>query len=166
MKRTLVAVLAAAALCLVVAAPVAAGSGGVRPFETWTSGTDSMGDASPCPAGALLRYVSVGSGSMQHLGLTGLMVSHCVWVDSPTTGHFGAGTMTFTAANGDTLVLAQQGTYQFDAFPPTTSTVEMTWVVVGGTGRFADAEGSGSGAGSSDMVAGTSRMHLSGTISY
>lgn len=164
-KQSWVALLLAAALCLVVAAPAAA-KDPVRPFDAWVSGTDSMGDVSTCPAGATLRYVSSGSGTMMHLGLTTGAVTHCVWMDSPTSGRFGAGTITFTAANGDVLILAQVGTFQFDAWPPTTSTIELTWIVAGGTGRFADASGSGTGAGTSDMLAGTTRTHLTGTISY
>ncbi len=39
-----------------------------------------------------------------------------------------------------------------------------TWTIVGGTGRFVGATGSGTADGGADFVAQTFRMHLSGTI--
>ena len=161
--RSWAALLAAVALSLALAAPVAAG---LRPFRADVAGADRIGDVSTCPAGALVRYVSNGEGVALHLGPVELAVSHCVWPDSPTTGHFGSGTITLTAPNGDTLILSQTGTYAFDAFPPTTSTIVLSWSVVGGTGRFADATGSGVGNGLSDIAAGTTHTVLTGSIDY
>jgi hypothetical protein len=49
------------------------------------------------------------------------------------------GTFTFTAANGDTLVIAQEGIIgDFDGY-----TLDAMWTVAGGSGRFAGATGSG-----------------------
>ncbi len=166
MKRNvLAAVLASAVLGLALAVPVAALDRAV-PFGGHVAGPDSYGAPTDCPPGASWRYTSLGQGQLLHLGRVTIAVSHCTWDDVATlSGHFGPGTMTFTAANGDQLVLADSGTYTLDlvalkAYPP------GSWVVVSGTGRFAGATGSGTFAGVSDLVAGVSSMRYGGSISY
>ena len=60
------------------------------------------------------------------------------------TGTFGPGTITITAANGDKLNLVHRGTFSLVMTPDgLTSVFDMTWVVAGGTGRFAGARGAG-----------------------
>ena len=166
MRTKWVAALLAAALCLAFAAP-AAGANPVRPFGGWTTGHDTSDFAKPgCPADAFVRYGSVGEGQMLHLGHVHVVVTQCTWLDEATgTGSFDLGTVTLTAANGDVLVLAQKGT--FTLVP---NTIEMTWTVApGGTGRFVDAKGSGTGHGTA-VGAGTpesmTTVWLSGSISY
>ncbi len=166
MKRNvLTTALASAGLCLALAAPVAASDPRV-PFGGRVAGPDSYGSPSDCPAGASWHYTSLGEGELLHLGRVTIAVSHCTWDDVATlSGHFGPGTMTFTAANGDQLVLADSGTYTLDlvalkAYPT------GSWVVVSGTGRFARASGSGTFGGVSDLVAGVSSMRYWGSISY
>lgn len=164
-KQSWVAVLVAAALCVAFAAPAAAKNPD-RPFGGWTVGADTGDFAKPgCPADAFIRFGSVGHGQFLHLGRVTTVVTQCTWLDMATeTGSFDLGTITITAANGDTLILAHKGTFQMAP-----STIEMTWEVVGGTGRFADAEGSGTGHGFS-VGAGTpestTSVWLSGRVSY
>ena len=77
----------------------------------------------------------------------------------------GAATYTLTAANGDTVVLSLEFTI---AFQPTGVTFEGTYVVTGGTGRFAGATGSGSASGSATftgMSNGFGSFAVDGTIS-
>ena len=143
MKRMVWATALVAALCLAFAAPVAA-KNPVRPFAGWTNGTDSFDLAAPgCEAGAVIRYHDAGSGQFLHLGRVHVEVTHCTYMDSGTAGHFGPGTITITAANGDTLVLRQAGSFVFDQPMPSalTSSIRLSWTVVGGTGRFDDARG-------------------------
>src|SRR5262249_40707730 len=52
-------------------------------------------------------------------------------------------TYTFTAANGDTLVLEMDFQSTFDQIPPQSVTFEGTYNVTDGTGRFFGATGSG-----------------------
>ncbi len=167
--RSWTALLAAAALCLVVAVPVAA-KDPVRPFGGWSVGLGGSLPPTDCPAGAVARYVEEGTGQLLHLGRIHYTVSHCVIMDSPVDGHVApGGTVTYTAANGDMLVMAEtSGTFKFDLPMPmtTTSMAEITWEVLSGTGRFADATGSGTGAGVGDMVTGVNVMHFAGTIAY
>jgi hypothetical protein len=173
MNRKLWATVAAAALCFAIAAPVAAADPS-RPFGGWTSGTDTTDEnATGCPAGSFIRYGNTGTGQFLHLGLVEAVVTHCTRLDVATgAGWFDDGTITITAANGDTLVLDHQGTFQLSPWetpPPWTSDVELTWVVVGGTGRFENATGSGIGAGFADGVGlpgSTTTIWLSGAIAY
>lgn len=105
---------------------------------------------------------------LRHLGLTTFVVTHCSETTGPTTGVFGHGTNTLTAANGDTLVLSHWGTFQLTMGPtgPVSSDVDLPWTVVGGTGRFEGATGSGDGAGYSILASGQTTMTLWGEISY
>ena len=96
----------------------------MRPFGGWTLGHDTA-DMPPtdCPAGAVARYHSAGTGHLLHLGRVQFAVTHCVFMDSLVKGHIGPGTVTITAANGDTLVLAEtSGTLTFDKPMPDTAT--------------------------------------------
>jgi len=69
------------------------------------------------------------------------------------------GTITLTAANSDELVIAQEATSQIvgagEGF-----TLEGTWSVVDGSGRFADAAGSGSMDGVGDIPGGEALFGL------
>ena len=163
------ALLAAAALCLVVAVPAAA-KDPVRPFGGCSVGVGTGSAPTDCPAGAFGRYVEEGTGQLLHLGSIHYIVSHCVVMDSPVDGHIvPGGSVTYTAANGDTLVMTEtSGSFTFDQPMPmtTTSIAEITWQVAGGTGRFAGATGSGTGAGVGNMVTGVNVMHFAGTIAY
>lgn len=109
MKR-LLAFVAAAAVCLVLASPVAADGAVAVPIHGFVGGPDGMSAPDTCPAGAVARYTGTGGGEFSHLGAVDFVITHCTWLDSPTTGHFGPGTVTLTAANSDRLVLADRGT--------------------------------------------------------
>jgi hypothetical protein len=110
-----------------------------------------------------------GQGPFRHLGWTRVHFTHCTWLDLSTgAGWTDTGEMTLTAANGDTLFLHYQATFQMDPWPDFVSSTVKTlpWTVVGGTGRFADATGSGMGHGFGIMASGSSTYWLSGNISY
>jgi hypothetical protein len=166
--RRFVILAAATALALALAVPAAAADP-VRPFGASGSGVDSIGAPAGCPAWAQWRYESSGTMVVTHLGLTSFHVSHCSGMTAGLQGRFGAGTMTCTAANGDTIVLADWGTFDLtlgSGGAPERSDVDLNWEVVGGTGRFADAEGSGHGAGYSVLTSGVTFMTLWGEIAY
>jgi hypothetical protein len=109
-----------------------------------------------------------GTGNYEHLGLVHLGFT------STITGTSGCGGFTameqdvFTAANGDKLVLSVQ-----DIFCPTSTpggyTFTATFLITGGSGRFADASGSGNIQGTATFTSqttGTFAGSTSGTISY
>jgi hypothetical protein len=167
MKRMLLAATMVAALCLAFAAPVAA-AGHVRLFAGHDSVVDTLAAPTTCPAGASWRYQGAGTGRFLHLGRTSVSVTHCTFVDMASgTGKFGPGTITLTAANGDELHLVQWGTFRLVDTPEgLTSVFNMRWVVVGGTGRFDDARGSGMTHGSSLLSTGTTAATYLGLIAY
>lgn len=166
MKR-LFAFVAAAATCLVLALPVAADSAVPVPIHGSVMGQDGMAPPDGCPAGAGWRYISTGSGEFSHLGPVDYVITHCSWLDSQTTGHFGPGTMTIVADNGDTLVLEDEGTFEIvmGATGPL-SMIQLDWTVIGGTGRFANAHGSGTADPVGDLMAGTTSATWEGAIRY
>jgi len=168
-KQSWVAVLVAAALCLAFAAPVAAKSP-VRQFRGSFTTQDTFDLEHPgCPGDAFLKADIVGQGQFLHLGRTRVHMTHCTWLNLDTgAGWTGVGDMTLTAANGDTLFLHYQGTFQMDPWPDfVTSTVDsIPWTVVGGSGRFKHATGSGGGTNFAVMASGGSTWWLSGTITY
>lgn len=167
MKKMLGALALVAALCLAVAAPVSAADP-VRPFAGRDRVADTLLPPTDCPAGAAWRYAGTGTGLFLHLGLTAVSVTHCTFVDMASgTGTFGPGTITLTAANEDELHLVHQGTFSLTMTPDgLTSTFDMTWVVVGGTGRFAGATGSGTTNGWALLSTGITTASYQGEIAY
>jgi hypothetical protein len=73
-------------------------------------------------------------------------------------------TETLTAANGDTLVTLYEQI--LEEIGPGIYRGTDTWTVIGGTGRFSNASGSGSGETSVDLNTGTFTKELTGVISY
>lgn len=167
MKRLLISV-ATVAVMLLTALPVNATHNQPQrevPIFGSIVGADSFAAPTDCPEGAIWRYFSNGTGHLSHLGLVAIDVTHCSFLNPDGTGTFGPGTETYTAANGDTLILTHQGTFYVTPDPPL-SHITLTWEVTGGTGRFANATGSGEGSGISDIVGGTTSMSLWGSIAY
>jgi hypothetical protein len=167
MKSMLWATAMAAVLCIAFAAPVTAADP-VRPFGGHDRAVDTFTPPTTCPAGALWRYTGTGTGLFLHLGTASVSVTHCTFVDFASgTGTFGPGTIALTAANGDELHLVHQGTFSLVMTPDgLTSVFDMTWVAVGGTGRFAGATGAGTTHGSSLLSTGTTSASYEGEIAY
>ena len=78
-----------------------------------------------------------------------------------TAGTF-AGTATFTAANGDLLMIELGGTGSPTS--ATTFAIELVGTIVGGTGRFEHAVGGVTGTGTVDLAALRVNATLDGTI--
>jgi hypothetical protein len=172
MKRLVFVSLAALLLMLATALPAAAADP-ARPFKGSWVGADGYDlGASGCPSGAFLRFRATGSGQFAHLGLTAVSMTHCTYLGpGPLDGSFDQGTITLTAANGDSVTLGEMGSFVLTpnpAGPPpfATAASQMRWWVTGGTGRFAHAAGNGTGTAFDDMIAGVQAFDLAGTISY
>jgi hypothetical protein len=167
MKKMFGTIALVATLCVAVAAPVSAADP-ARPFAGHDRVADTLLAPSGCPAGAAWRYAAAGTGWFTHLGLTSVAVTHCTFVDMATgTGRFGPGTITLTAANGDAVQLVQEGTFVIVMTPDgPSSAFDMTWVVAGGTGRFAGATGRGTTHGSSLLSTGITTASYHGEIAW
>lgn len=129
------------------------------------SGEDTLGSPGALCEGWDGRYVSVGAATVSHLGSASIVVDHCSRFTTATTGEFGVGTITLTAANGDVLVLDGWGTFELVG---ATSIVDLIWTVNGeqSTRRFANATGSGTAAPVGDLIADTTTGSTWGTIAY
>jgi hypothetical protein len=116
------------------------------------------GDPSPC-AGVPLTDTLTGTGS--HLGQFTATYPHCVNFAANTF----AGTATFTAPNGDLLVVLLGGSADDPACPAAgICAVTFTGAINGGTGRFEGAGGTLTGTGTVDLNASTVTAALTGTI--
>jgi hypothetical protein len=156
-----------AVLCMAFAAPVAAGNH-LRPFGGHDRVVDTFGPPIGCPDGANWRYSGSGTGRFLHLGRTSVSVTHCTFADLASgTGTFGPGTITLTAANGDTLRLEHRGTFRVVMTPDgLTSVFDIEWVAKGGTGRFESATGAGRAHGSSLLSTGITTAVYWGKVGY
>lgn len=167
--------LAASAILVLGGTAGMASASADRPFKGTVSGQVSfaMVGTGVCPALGL-QTESNATGTLRHLGATSMSAAHC----TPTGASLTGGRMTLTAANGDKVYLAYDGTQlelpDFmggtvavgESFP-----VEGGFEVIGGTGRFVGAAGGGTyvatvvNEGLSDP-SWAAAWRYSGTISY
>ncbi len=127
-----------------------------KPITGTVMGVHWIDDTVP---GCSWEFYSMGTGTMAHLGKVHYYLEQCT-IAGPA-GITSNGTITFTAANDDVLVLAHTMSSQvvgaFEGF-----TVEGTWSVAGGTGRFEHADGNGSLSGFGDIPGGDMLFGLDG----
>jgi hypothetical protein len=169
------------ALLLVVAgATTAAATHGqpdrATPISGDISGIDTPPDftAPGCPEGASWRFESTGTGTLGHLGTVAFELADCTTLDPADFSLSIAGTLWLTAANGDVLVISLTGTGTFNPLLPPSPTVPWditAWQVDQGTGRFADAAGSGHGHALTHIAqtaaeTDSTEISITGTISY
>lgn len=139
MKQLLgVAALLAASAAFAVTAAIADTGGTDRPFTGTIAGSATFPLDASCPFTGR-RTWSEASGTASHLGLVTMVSNHCTPPANAITG----GQMTLVAANGDELHMTYSGTCSAPPFPPVGGVITCSTdnVIVGGTGRFADATG-------------------------
>lgn len=131
------AIVALIALAVFASAALSAAGGTDRPFAGTLAGSAWVMPDSSCPIG--LRTWSEGSGTASHLGLVSMSTNHCTPVTNVITG----GQMTLVAPNGDEVHGTYSGTCNPFPLPPVGEvfTCNTENVIVGGTGRFANATG-------------------------
>jgi hypothetical protein len=133
-------------------------SGTSRPF----SGSCTLTFNAPSfPLPAIHHQIDTGPCLFTHLGLTDLYGELDI--------NFAAGTQsgwrTLTAANGDELHLTVSGRNGAGAVGGMVS-IDAQFVIVGGTGRFAGATGSGRATGVANLITRTTTAAMDGSISY
>ncbi len=109
-------------------------------------------DSEDC-VGFLWEFFGNGTGRLSHLGKVDFDLTHCTAPGDETAEppeppfKWEMGTITFTAPNGDTLIVKETGgsllVFGDTPGPPIGFTYDGTWMADGGTGRFANATGSG-----------------------
>ena len=123
------------------------------PFKASASGTVSMTSESTFQLAGTVKANHIGS--MKNYQANGSFTG-------PTTDTL---TETLTAANGDTLTILCNQVIEETGVPGVLHGTD-TWTVVGGTGRFSNATGSGTGETSVDLNAGTFTKQMNGVITF
>ena len=148
-------------LAVIMALPLSAVSASAVPVPFNGSGAGTFVE-SP-------TTVSVeGTGHFLHLGLTSIAATGTVTGISSCGGFTETEQDVYTAANGDASTLTISDGYCATS-APTVMQVTGSFVVSGGTGRFADATGSGTIEASAVFLTATSGTfsgNATGTISY
>jgi hypothetical protein len=88
------------------------------------------------------HFSASGIGNLSHLGKVEFDLAHCTTSVSPLLAEWNGGSITFTVANGDTLVVAESGDSDLQFVgegPPIGFTYVGVWEVIDGTGRFLNA---------------------------
>ena len=120
------------------------------PFKASVSGTVSLTGPS--------TFTLDGAGKASHIGSMRDYQADGVFTGANTDTL----TETLTAANGDTLtILCNQ---VLEEVSPGVFRGTDTWTVIGGTGRFSNATGSGTGETNVDLNVGTFTKKLTGVI--
>ncbi len=153
------------ALPFAVPAVAAAGPTNVPFSGTLTTQEVLHPDPSACPTTPFLAGTTTGSGQASHLGAVIGTATDCVTPTSPVTYSFTNGNLVVTAANGDQLRVQYAGTLAPTATQPIFA-ITGTYRIVGGTGRFASASGTGAIGGVENLATGQGQLSLNGTISY
>jgi hypothetical protein len=119
--------------------PQQAAAVGLVPFHARTR---EMAVLAPCDPSHVCVSIT-GTGEAAHLGKISEAALFTIDPASvPAPGcNSNTGTMTFTGANGDGIILALRGINC--QITPTTGLAQESYVVIGGTGRFSGATGSG-----------------------
>jgi hypothetical protein len=159
--RTLVtAAVLVMTLTLAVAAPVSASE--ARPMRGSFEGTVFL----PAPrCGSDLTVGFGGAGNATHFGqLTGAATNCTLFSLGTDAVPVYDGEATFTAADGSAVLTTYEGV---QAAPVAgVATYSTTITVVGGTGRFADADGVWLVTGTLDFTTGSIDGHIDGWLAY
>jgi hypothetical protein len=134
-----------------------------RPFALNAKGVATFNtDASGNPISANVSS----SGTATHLGLTTTVGTITFTPDPANPGRLLThGTGTMTAANGDTVQLELNGALELTP-GSTTATDKFAVSLVGGTGRFAGANGTGTGIVVVNLLTGAFEITIVGDINY
>ena len=163
-----VVLVSAAIFAIGLAQTAAAAEGKQLPYSA--SGPEVVIQEAPHPdcGEGRLKVEIEGSGQGTHIGQYTIVRQHCF---NLATAAIEDGYFEQTAANGDKL----WGTYygfpagvlEFDENGnPVVILIHAPWTITGGTGRFADAEGSGDTEGVFNFVTKEGTFSMDGWISY
>jgi len=157
MKFLLLAVLG---LLTVVSALPAAFASHSTPFNG--SGTGTFTDTSPT------TVLITGTGNYDHLGLTTLRFPSTITGPAVCGGFTATEQDNYTGANGDSVYLTVHDTI-CPTSTPSAFQLDGSFTITGGTGRFADASGSGTVSAAvtfTSATSGTFAGKQTGTITY
>ncbi|MEO8935478.1 MAG: hypothetical protein ABI277_01550 [Burkholderiaceae bacterium] len=122
-------------------------------------------DPVACQSAPFLAGVTTASGQASHLGAVTGSGTDCITPTSAYTYMFSNGKLSMIAANGDELRADYSGNLSPSATPPV-FVINGTYRITGGTGRFANASGTGAVGGLENLETGQGQLALKGSISY
>lgn len=111
---------------------------------------------------------TTGTGTAPMLGRFTLSASDCIQPTSAATFNFSQGRLVLTAANGDTVLATYDGQLSYLGNPQGLPLymIDGRLVYTGGSGRFADAQGSGYITGMLNLITGQGQFSIDSTLSY
>ena len=137
------------------------------PFKASAQTQEVLGfDPVRCP-GTFLVGTTTGKGNSSPMGAISVVATDCPVTQDGVNYSFSNGVLTITAANGDTLTASYQGSLQPNATTGLHS-LAGNYSVTGGTGRFANAAGSGSLQGTLNLTTqpAQGQLDMSGLLTY
>ena len=160
--------LALSLLALAAASPSAWADTRQVPFKASVSTQEFINpfvpDFTRCPVAGLVGKTS-GQGTASHMGAVTLAATDCPLTTDFVNFFVSDGRLTLTAANGDKLQAIYSGTLlPVPGANPPVHAINGTFLVTGGTGRFAGARGGGSLQGSEDIVTYKGHFEVSGML--
>jgi hypothetical protein len=111
------------------------------PFRATLTVQEQIVPDASCPSG--FSGTLTGSGTATHLGAVTISAPHCAMPTRGGSVAISRGVLTFTAANGDLLTADFMGTISPLPGNLEANTFVGNFLITGGTGRFANAEGDG-----------------------
>jgi len=162
--------LAAGLVAIAISQPTALAGPKDVPFKASLAAQETLNaPGGPCP---VPEYFAKGTtavvGRASHLGRVAGVGSDCIKFTDfgpPPSYAFDNGELTLTAANGDQLTLKYRGTFIPTAQLPVYA-ISGLFDISGGTGRFANATGSGLLEGTENTQTFQGQLEFSGRISY
>ena len=155
-------VILAGFVCYAATAEIhAAASVPISGTVTYTDTITANPDNTSCP----LTGMSIGTGTVSHLGRAAFVSTDCLTFDGLNyTIH--NGTFTLTAANGDTITGTFTGTFSPSGRGAVYVMQGGDLTITGGSGRFKNASGGGPLQASEDLITHQGTTTLAGRISY
>lgn len=142
-----------------------AGPTGV-PFKASLTTHEVIGfDPVACQSAPFLAGTTTASGQASHLGAVTGSGTDCITPTSAYTSVFSNGKLSVIAANGDELRADYSGNLSPSATPPV-FVINGTYRITGGTGRFANASGTGTVGGLENLVTHQGQLEFKGSLTY
>lgn len=128
---------------------------------TYQDAVTSMPMNTNCPLSALV----VGTGVVTHMGRAAVVITDCIRQSSGVYTVL-VGTITVTAANGDTITATYTGSFYPTGNGAVYELRNGPIKITSGTGRFTGVTGSGLAQATEDLSNGQGTLSASATISY
>lgn len=135
-----------------------------RPLKGSFVTQEQAGFRPDCPS--KFGGTTTGTGTSTHLGKVSFTAIDCITPIEKENYFTFTGRLTLITANGDKLTGNYSGSFKPVDSGSIYTLSDAKFEIKGGTGRFADAEGTAGLKGNQDILTGKGKIELDGTISY